>query len=319
MARQLITAITQHKSSTRQKRQSQQRRGKGRSPAVAKATSADIWARLARGECALYHGNSCQGRTPCTIINGEPCDYFNQYVKPLLEYPDFSARYGREAKVTVALNPKAKVLRKSRLAADPALPALEPPPAAKIAPEFKPSLKAVKTPVERKKSVLQATPVLPIDSPAKKGRAGSAKVKPPLETSPPPAAVEAPPATRKIQPAPPAPELITVKAVVDPHIPALPRNGKKSETPAATPPPAPAFELILPESLVSSTKKAKAKAPEEKPSLAYATPPPAVNPITAAIEKPVKEKPAPAPMLELDFVLELTPATPAARAGGRRK
>ena len=134
-----------------------------------KATTADILARLARGECANYLNNSCQGRTPCTVIIGSPCDYFAQYVKPLLEYPEFSDKYGREAKVTVALNPKAKVLRQRRQAgantlpevaarpAAPTTPAAKPPPAiAKTAAKSVPPLPQPVTAVER--SVPAATP-----------------------------------------------------------------------------------------------------------------------------------------------------------------
>lgn len=83
-----------------------------------KVTSSDIYARLARGECANYRQNACQGRTPCTIVNGEPCQYFDVYVKPLLDYTEFENRYAREAKQTLALNPKAKVVRKRRQAAE---------------------------------------------------------------------------------------------------------------------------------------------------------------------------------------------------------
>ncbi|MEI7834733.1 MAG: hypothetical protein WCJ56_16220, partial [bacterium] len=86
------------------------------------ATSTDINAKLARGECANYQKNCCLGRTPCLIIQGEPCGYFATYVKPLLETPDIAARYHREAKISVALNPKSKVIRKRRQAAEPKLP-----------------------------------------------------------------------------------------------------------------------------------------------------------------------------------------------------
>ena len=93
-----------------------------------KATTTDIHARLAKGECANYRNARCHGTSPCTIINGEPCTYFATYVLPLLEYPEVSAKYSREAKITVALNPQAKVIRKRRLAREPKL-ALESSPA----------------------------------------------------------------------------------------------------------------------------------------------------------------------------------------------
>lgn len=86
-----------------------------------KATTTDIYAKLAKGECANFRNNACQGQAACAVINGEPCQYFADYVKPLLQYPEFSSRYGREAKVAVALNPKAKIVRKRRLAQEPAL------------------------------------------------------------------------------------------------------------------------------------------------------------------------------------------------------
>lgn len=89
--------------------------------ARAKVTNADIFARLARGECANYRQNGCRGQSPCTIIVGEPCDYFNRYVKPLLDYPEFSTKYQREAKVTVAINPNAKVVRARRTSSEPRL------------------------------------------------------------------------------------------------------------------------------------------------------------------------------------------------------
>ncbi|HEY3416450.1 MAG TPA: hypothetical protein VGM23_06170 [Armatimonadota bacterium] len=89
--------------------------------ARAKVTSTDIYARVARGECANYRNNACQGRTPCTVLVGENCEYFAKYVKPLLDYPEFNAKYAKEAKVTLLLNPKAKVVRQRRKAEEPAL------------------------------------------------------------------------------------------------------------------------------------------------------------------------------------------------------
>ena len=115
-----------------------------------KATSTDIYARLAKGECANFSSSSCQGRTPCAIIHGEQCEYFSNYVQPLLEYPEFAQRYHREAKIHVALNPNAKVIRKRRLRAEPALalptpaPAISPRPVKKAAipPPITPPVKA---------------------------------------------------------------------------------------------------------------------------------------------------------------------------------
>lgn len=79
---------------------------------MAKASKADIQARLAKGECANYLSGSCQGRIPCAVINGDSCQYFTQYVRPLLDYPEYTNKYAREAKITIALHPKAKILRK---------------------------------------------------------------------------------------------------------------------------------------------------------------------------------------------------------------
>jgi len=83
--------------------------------ARAKATTLDILARLAKGECANFTQGGCQGReTPCAVAIGEACDYFTSYVKPLLDSPEFALKYGREAKIAVAVNPKTKVIRKRR-------------------------------------------------------------------------------------------------------------------------------------------------------------------------------------------------------------
>jgi|GEM_PF-2176167 len=85
-----------------------------------KVTSSDIHARLAKGECANFR-NGCQGRMPCAVIGGEACKYFDDYVRPLLDTPEFAQRYSREAKVKLALDPNAKVVRKRRQAGSPNL------------------------------------------------------------------------------------------------------------------------------------------------------------------------------------------------------
>ncbi len=139
-----------------------------------KVTSTDINARLARGECANYRNNSCQGRTPCAVVNGESCVYFANYVRPLLELQEFSNKYAREAKVAVALNPQAKVIRKRRLASAPALTfdASSTPPAKTAAPA---PTKAVKPQVTAPRAKEQAPAVAsktntppPVPSPAPK-------------------------------------------------------------------------------------------------------------------------------------------------------
>ena len=89
--------------------------------AQVKFTSSDVFARLAKGECANFRNGACVKGTPCTVITGESCDYFAKYVKPLLDFSEFNNKYSREAKVSVALNPKAKVVRRRRTATEPAL------------------------------------------------------------------------------------------------------------------------------------------------------------------------------------------------------
>ena len=153
-----------------------------------KVTSTDIYARLAKGECANYRNGNCVGRTPCTIINGEPCQYFATYVKPLLDQADFSAKYAREAKISVALNPQTKVVRKRQLAAAPALAMDSPTPSAPSS--VRPAKKnpAAAPPPVKKIAVVETTPVipalvakkLPLAGTAKKRLAASATVETPI-------------------------------------------------------------------------------------------------------------------------------------------
>lgn len=117
-----------------------------------KVSAADILARLAKGECANYRNNGCRGAAPCTVIAGEACDYFAQYVKPLLDYQEFSAKYGREAKVAVALNPKSKIIKKRRKAGEPTLA---------IDPAAKPSAKPLPTTPIKQESMKPARPAKP--------------------------------------------------------------------------------------------------------------------------------------------------------------
>jgi hypothetical protein len=146
-----------------------------------KATTTDIYARLAKGECANFSSNSCQGRTPCAIIHGEQCEYFSSYVQPLLEYPEFSQRYHREAKIHVALNPNAKIIRKRRLRAEPALALPTPAPVAPPCPAKKTAAPPPSAPPIKAK-----TASLPI-APAVKVEATSLPPAPaPVPATPPP-------------------------------------------------------------------------------------------------------------------------------------
>ena len=128
-----------------------------------KATTTDIHARLARSECANYRNNKCHGTTPCLVVNGEACGYFTTYVQPLLDYPEVAAKYHNEAKISVALNPKSKIVRKRRQASEPKLAIETTPPAPVI----------IKTPPIKKTSVSQveqqpapaATPPEPASAP----------------------------------------------------------------------------------------------------------------------------------------------------------
>ncbi len=168
-----------------------------------KITSTDIYARLAKGECANFSNGGCQGRTPCMVVNGETCEYFNSYVRPLLDFPEFSAKYAREAKVNLALNPKAKVVRKRRQAAEPKLEMAAPPPVvAPPAPPAKPAVaKAAPPPAKpapakaAPRAVKPAPPVVaPTPPPTPK------KAVPVAVPAPPPPVVAATPAQAPAQP-----------------------------------------------------------------------------------------------------------------------
>jgi len=183
----------------------------------AKVTTSDIYARLARGECANYRQNGCRGQSPCTIIVGEPCDYFTRYVKPLLDYPEFSAKYQREAKVTLAINPNAKIIRARRAGAEPRLVLEDRVPTEAVAPQ--PAKAAAAKP---KKA---ATPATPSEKPA---------ASPTLPATP-PAATPAKSARRKATAAPAAPALLVTAESAAP---------KARRSPAVPiPPPAPQFAL----------------------------------------------------------------------------
>lgn len=167
-----------------------------------KVTSTDINARLARGECANYRNNSCQGRTPCAVVNGESCVYFTNYVRPLLELQEFSNKYAREAKVAVALNPQAKVIRKRRIASAPALTfeaSSTPPPAKTAAPT-----KAVKPQATAPRAKEKAPTVASKTNTPPPVPAPAPKVKTSIPAPPPKAKMPAPspmPSPKVIEPA----------------------------------------------------------------------------------------------------------------------
>jgi hypothetical protein len=205
-----------------------------------KVTSSDIYARLARGECANYRQTGCRGKDPCTIVVGEPCDYFNRYVKPLLDYPEFSAKYQREAKVTLAINPNAKVVRTRRTSSEPRL-SLDAPPAsheatrpAKVAPA-----KAVPAAKKTIPAIVPAKPVLvekPIPTP----------VIPPKVAPTPPAA---PPAQPRQKPAV-APAAAPVLTLLTAEVAETP---KKATPRAPKAPPAQKSDVSVPQPLPQLT------------------------------------------------------------------
>lgn len=79
-----------------------------------KITSKEIYNKLVRGECANFKPGKamhCLGTKICTILEDGECKYFDTYVLPLLNYPEFIEKYKNEVKLQ---KPKAeKPVKKS--------------------------------------------------------------------------------------------------------------------------------------------------------------------------------------------------------------
>ncbi len=66
-----------------------------------KITIKEIHYKLVRGECANFKPGKemhCQGKKPCVIMDNGECKYFDTYVLPLLDYPEFIDKYKNEVK-----------------------------------------------------------------------------------------------------------------------------------------------------------------------------------------------------------------------------
>jgi len=305
-----------------------------------KVTSSDINARLARGECANFR-NGCRGRTPCAIVEGEVCQYFDDYVKPLLDMSDFAQRYAREAKVKLALNPNAKVVRKRRDAGAPKLdlqaettPETPAKAAAKVAKPAaapaKPARKASPAPQLTIPKTAE-TPAPAAKQPRVKAAAPPPAARKPREKAPEaPAVVAAAPKTPPARPAAVFPAVKTAPAPAATAVPA-PRKPRKTEVAAEKP-----VEMTLEiapdtmpkDTLVKKTAEAppvrrqtRAPKPDDAPALELTAKPepasrravaPPSTPPAAAKPAHVKEPPVEkrsimiTPQLELvlDFPLE---------------
>ncbi|MHB9130636.1 MAG: hypothetical protein ACYDBB_06050 [Armatimonadota bacterium] len=311
-----------------------------------KVTASDIHARLARGECANYRNNSCQDRTPCTVVNGEPCDYFAKYVQPLLEYPEFSTRYGREAKVTLALNPKAKVIRKRRTASEPALALDNPavPAAAEVKKPTPLTTNKVKSTTESTaKPVVTEKPVAATHI----GKVKAGKLEqavPQLASKTPTTAAHGKRATAKSDTITPGratrgkaqEKSVTTVVTVKGDVKTKSATTKRAAVPTPLPPAY--IATVVKESTKRETtaQKTPREKVREKPitTVVTATGTVVTKPAAtrkavaapAAVAKVIPSPPAPKPpaaeapaQLVMQLVLEMTPATPAKRSATRRR
>ncbi len=67
-----------------------------------KITIKEIHHKLVRGECANFKPGKvlhCLGTKQCNILEDGECKYFDTYVLPLLDYPEFEAKYKNEVKL----------------------------------------------------------------------------------------------------------------------------------------------------------------------------------------------------------------------------
>jgi len=238
-----------------------------------KVTSSDINARLAKGECANFR-NGCQGRLPCAVINGEACKYFDDYVRPLLDTSEFAQRYAREAKVKLALDPNAKVVRKRRQAGTPALDIA----AAPVQPMKQPGARA-NAPAVPAKSVKKTPPqtVKP-----------AATLKLAVDPMPIPAARKAREKTPVVS--------VSLPEIVQPRAAAMPKDQTRPQAdvhPAAKPNAGPALQLeVKPEAEtkhVAAMPKSAASAPSPSPTAK----------ITPAKQTPPAKQTVTTPQLEL--------------------
>jgi len=296
--------------------------------ARAKVTSSDIHARLAKGECANFR-NGCQGRMPCTVVNGEPCQYFTDYVQPLLDMPDFAQRYAREAKVKLALNPDAKVVRKRRQAGAPTLDL-----PAEAAPEPKAAGKPAETPTlkPRVKEILPVHAAPAAHKTREKAPVAATPPKPHVKTAPAPTpavaakeqprkqAIETPPMVQAA-PAPKKPEKTEVAREKPAKVAAevLPEKAPSSEIrlmkPTGAPPARRQTRAPKPDAAPALELTAK---PEVAPRRTTVTPPPHAAAKTAHAKEPPAEKRSIMITPQLELILDFPLEAPTRTASKRR-